>query len=565
MMRSVVSCCLVLLVGCASTGQQTRGATPKAGELSKDERAAAISHYLTSIIYEQSGRIPEAIEELRKAVDINPSTDLVVKLLGAYYVNEDYENAAAMAERAIASEPDNVVLHIWVGRIYYQLNRFDEASAAFERAIQLNPGNALAYEALAQIDEETNDLVGAVDTYRRMIEITPDSAFLHYRLGMNLVEMNRSAEAMTELERALELNPQLTPARYMLGLLYIEADRNDAAIEQFEAFLRENPDHAQTEANVAAALAREGKYDEAIDRLTKIIEGPEAEPDFHVLRTFLVLQRGTSVPAGMIAAPGDAPIVGTVLQALVKRAIGEPHAALVQSIDAIEGDLDAECNQYVNRIISMFGDEAGEFFRQQLETLIQEDLRSRSIEIMLGRVLMSLEHHADAAALLTQTASRYPGDKWIYYYLATSYQELDRSGDSEAALRKSLEFDPTDPDVLNFLGYLLADENIKLAEAERLVLNALQVDPENGFYLDSLGWVYYRQGKAKLAIENIRRAIRAMNSDDAILRDHLGDAYLLDKDYASAVREWQRALRLDPEIEGVQEKIDRYQGRIKTK
>jgi tetratricopeptide (TPR) repeat protein len=253
------------------------------------------------------------------------------------------------------------------------------------------------------------------------------------------------------------------------------------------------------------------------------------------------------------------------LQALVKRAVGEPYVPLVQSLDSIEGDLDAECNQFVNRIVSMFGNEAGEYFRGQLESLVQEDLRSRSVEIMLGRVLMSLEHHAEAVALLTQTASRYPGEKWIYYYLATSYQELERPAEAEAALRKSLEYDPTDPDVLNFLGYLLADENIKLAESERLILNALQLDPENGFYLDSLGWVYYRQGKAKQAVDNIRRAIRAMNSDDAILRDHLGDAYLLDKDYASAVREWQRALRLDPKIEGVQEKIDRYQGRIKKK
>ena len=564
MMRSAISCCLILLVGCASTGQQTRSNAGN-GDLTKEQQAAAVSHYLASIVYEQTGRIPEAIEELRKAIEINPSTELIVKLLGAYYVNEDYENAAAMAEQAIEREPDNVVLRIWIGRIYYQLDRYDEASASFERAIELSPGNALAYEALAQIDEETNDLIGAVETYRRMIEITPDSAFLHYRLGMNLVEMNDSEGARTELERALELNPQLTAARYMLGLLYIDADRDAEAIQQFEAFLRENPTHAQTMANIAAAHARQGNYGPAIDLLTQIVDSPEAEPDFTILRTFLVLRRGAPVPAGMIAAPGDAPIVGTVLQALVKRAVGEPYLPLVQSIDGIDGDLDEECNQFVNRIISMFGDESGEFLRAQLESLVRENTGSRSVEIILGRVLMSLNHHAEAVELLTGTMTRYPDEKWIHYYLATSYQELDRPQECEAALRKSLEFDPTDPDVLNFLGYLLADEDIKLAEAEKLVLQALQLDPENGFYLDSLGWVYYRQGKADLAIDNIRRAIRAMDSDDAILRDHLGDAYLLDRDYVSAVREWQRAIKLDPELDGVQEKIDRYQSRVKRR
>ncbi|MCL4692614.1 MAG: tetratricopeptide repeat protein, partial [Candidatus Hydrogenedentes bacterium] len=71
-----------------------------------------------------------------------------------------------------------------------------------------------------------------------------------------------------------------------------------------------------------------------------------------------------------------------------------------------------------------------------------------------------------------------------------------------------------------------------------------------------LGWVYYRKGKADLAIEYIRRAIQAMERDDAILRDHLGDAYMLKGEKEKAIGEWERARRLDPELEGVQEKID---------
>ncbi len=558
MKRSTVFSCLVLLAGCASTGQAPQPRNSDARDLTKEQRAEALSHYLSSLIYEQTGDIPAAIKELQQAVDLNPSPELIVKLLGAYYVNEDYENAAATAENAIKHDPGNVVLHIWIGRIYYQLGRYDEASAAFERAIELNPGNALAYEALAQIDEETNDLVGAVDTYERMIEITPDSAFLHYRLGMNLVEMNDAEYATRELERALELNQELAPARYMLGLLYIDAGRYDDAIAQLETFLGDNPTHAQTRANIAAALARQGKYDEAIDRLTAIVDSPEAEPDHHILRTFLILRRGSPVPAAMTAAPNGAPLVGSVLQALVKRVAGEPYAPLLESLDAAEGDLDAECSQYVNRIISMFGDDAGEFLRAQLEAVLTEGVRSRTAAIVLSRALMSLDDHQAAADRLNSVIKQYGDEKWAYYYLATSCQELDRPADAEAALRKCMELDPTDPDVLNFLGYLLADENIKLAEAEDLVRRALQLDPENGFYLDSLGWVYYRQGKAKEAVDYIRRAIRSMESDDAILRDHLGDAYLLDKNATAAVREWQRAIRLDPEIEGVQQKIDKH-------
>ena len=564
MNRSILFGCLILVDGCASTGQAPRAGSSDAG-LTKDERARALTHYMSSLIYEQTGDIPAAIEELQKAVNINPSPELVVKLLGAYYVNEDYENAAKTAERAIEQDPENVVLHIWIGRIYYQLGRFDDASASFEHAIELNPGNALAYEALAQIDEETNDLVGAVDTYTRMIEITPGSAFLHYRLGMNLIEMNDSANATKELERALQLNPELAPARYMLGLLYIDAERYLDAIQQFEMFLRDNPTHAQSKVNIAAALARDGEIDLAIDQLTQVIESADVEPEHHIMRTFLILRRGTRVPTGMTAAPNGAPLVGSVLQALVKRSIGEPFAPLLLSLDDAEGDLDAECNQYVNQIVSMFGEDAGEFLRGQLEATLDEGAQSRTVAIIHARTLMALDRHDQAVTRLTDVMQTYGDEKWAYYYLATSYQEMDRPEECEAALRKCMNLDPTDPDVLNFLGYLLADEDIKLNEAEKLIQRALQMDPENGFYLDSLGWVDYRQGKAKEAIEYIRRAIRAMNSDDSILRDHLGDAYLLNRDTNAALREWQRALRLDPEAEGVQEKIDKYAPRAKKK
>ena len=89
---------------------------------------------------------------------------------------------------------------------------------------------------------------------------------------------------------------------------------------------------------------------------------------------------------------------------------------------------------------------------------------------------------------------------------------------------------------------------------------ALEIDPENGFYLDSLGWVFYRKGDAAKAIEYIKRAILAMDTDDVELRDHLGDAYLLQGDVEKALAEWERARRLDPSMEGIEEKLREHGG-----
>jgi tetratricopeptide (TPR) repeat protein len=553
---------VALLAGCATTGQSSDGARSGPG-LTRDAQAEAMSRYLSSVVHQKLGQMPKAIEDLRKAADLAPySNRLVMQLLGAYYLNEDYANAAMMAERAVANEPKNLVLHVWLGRIYYQLKRYDDATAQFSEAIALDPTNSVAYEALAQIEEETNDLAGAVDTYKKLIELTPKSAFLYYRLGASLVQTDDPAGGRAALEKALELNPALTPARYLLGLIYVEDGTYDAAIDQLTRFLKENPSNTQAQVNLAAAYARQGNYDEAIDRLTRVIESADVKTEHHILRTALLIRRGGRIDAGQSAAPNDAPLLGSLLNALARKASGEPHLAPLDRLDTVEGDLDAECNDYLNRIVSLFGKDFGQFLAVQIAGTLKDGAHSRSVEVMYGRTLMAIQHREEAVTALKGTLERFGGDKWLHYYLATLYEDLKKYDAAEEQLRAALKFDPNAPDILNFLGYHLADKNKNIPEAKQLVERALQMDPENGFYLDSLGWVYYRMGRGDEAVEHIKHAIRVMNSDDAVLRDHLGDAYLLAGDTAAAVREWQRALRLDSKIEGVQEKIQKHQARV---
>ena len=555
---------VVLVAGCASTRDGPEAGRPRAAALSKEDQSEAITHYLSSIVYRGMGQVDEAIRELRKAADLSPdSTRLQVNLLGAYYLNEDFENAATMAERAIRKEPKNSAYRLWLGRIYYQLERYDEATAAFERAIEIDPDNPDAYRRLAEIEEETNDLVGAIGVYRQMLEIAPDSAFLHYRLGLNLIELGDSKEAQKALERALELNPQLVLAEYLVGVIDLDEGKYESALEHFRHFLESNPSHVRTRMNIAATHARLGDYARSIDVMTRIIESAEVETRHFLLRSYMILRQGAESNSGLAAAPNGSPLLGTVLQALVRKHAGEPYVELIATLDDIEGDLDSECNVYLNEIVSLMGgEEAGGFLAGEIRSLLSEGLRSRVLQTVLARTLMSIDRDEEAVEVLEGILDAYGGEKWLHYYLAMVHENLNHSEQTEKNLRACLDYDSNDPDVLNFLGYFLAEEDRRLGEAEALLDRALKMDPENGFFLDSLGWIYYRQGKSELAIEYIRGAIRSMASDDAILRDHLGDAYLQNGEIKKAIAEWRRALILDREIEEVQKKIEKYLPRV---
>jgi len=162
-----------------------------------------------------------------------------------------------------------------------------------------------------------------------------------------------------------------------------------------------------------------------------------------------------------------------------------------------------------------------------------------------------------ALETMNQAVALAPPEKRTEYRLlqASLHDDLGEYGQSEKILVQTLQDDPNEPTVLNHLGYFYAERNKKLDEATRLIQRALEHEPLSGAYLDSLGWVYYQQGKHEDAVKLLVRAL--VYEEDAVIRDHLGDAYEKLGKLDEAREAWQRALTLDPDIQGVREKLER--------
>ena len=137
--------------------------------------------------------------------------------------------------------------------------------------------------------------------------------------------------------------------------------------------------------------------------------------------------------------------------------------------------------------------------------------------------------------------------------LASLYDDLKRHDESQKILLEAHQREPNNPMVLNHLGYFYAERGRNLDQAVELVKKALHYDPLNGAYLDSLGWAYYQQGKNQQAADLLKRA--AVYEEDAVILDHLGDAYQRLGKTQEARDAWLQALRHDPDIEAVKEKL----------
>src|SRR5438132_9595318 len=146
--------------------------------------------------------------------------------------------------------------------------------------------------------------------------------------------------------------------------------------------------------------------------------------------------------------------------------------------------------------------------------------------------------------------------KFYFNYGATAEQAglYDKAAD---LLRKSIALDPSNSaEACNYIGYMWADHNMNLDEAEAMIQRALESEPNNASYLDSLGWVEFRKGKFGQALNDLLRAAKAAEHDDPVVFEHIGDTYLKLNRMPDALDAWQKALALDPKNKTLADKIE---------
>ena len=131
----------------------------------------------------------------------------------------------------------------------------------------------------------------------------------------------------------------------------------------------------------------------------------------------------------------------------------------------------------------------------------------------------------------------------IYFMRGALYEKQKNFEKSEAEFRKVLDMNPKSASALNYLGYMLADRNVRLNEALEMIKKAVDQEPDNGAFLDSLGWVYYRLGRLDEAVEYLKRAI-VHSGKDPTVNDHLGDVYMKQGNLKDAIEQWETSIRL---------------------
>ncbi len=506
----------------------------------------------------------------------------------------DLSAAADFMLHALSYDPENPQLLNRSLLLLASDGRYQSAAEVAERIQVSNPGNGLASLVLAVEAVKRGDLpeaeshlgdmptqglsgiTGPVlkgwirtmqgDGAGAVGELAPlrNKTGFGVLYGLHAALMNDiigdAVQARAEFEEALTAAGE--PSLRLVWLAGNFFERNgDAprAIELYESFLRASPDssviggalaraqagraaqpvlaeatHGMAEAlfNLASLLSQEGAGDVALAHVHLALR---LRPDFEIARVLLgeILQgqgRGAEAIAAYRAVSSE-----SVFSWMVRLRVAEELERLEKIDDAVA----------------------------ELESLAETRPERAEALIRLGNLLRNKERFDEAVSAYDRAVGRVgePARRYwsLYYFRGIA---LERTANWERAERDfllALDLEPEQPFVMNYLAYSWVEKKLNLDKAKGMLARAVELRPDDGFIVDSLGWVYYRLGDYDLGVKYLERAVE-LRPQDPVINDHLGDAYWQVGRKQEARFQWRRALSLKPEedqVSVIESKIDR--------
>ena len=524
-----------------------------------ERKADALAHFVEGARLEENGEVDKALAAYQRVLAVDPGeVELASRVASLLTRQEDYPRAIDVLKDAIKARPKEAPPYLQLAFIYAKhLKKTDQALKYANLAIEMDPQNIDAYQRLYEIELLSGDPKRAVGTLERATKVRSEDPAFWTRLGRLFASVIFKPDVQPTAEDLQRVNEIFKKA--------VENAREDPAIFK----------------DAADYFAASQQVHEAIPLYLKVLE---LQPDDSNAREKLA--------TGFIVTNQRTKAV-EMLQEIIKLRPEkyQPYELLAQLIDE-----DARALRRANqpeRAQAEFTKAAGHYEQSLLINPNRVTTYLRLAELLIGPVKQSER----AAKILGEARQRFPGVPEFTYLLAIAQREakqpqravitfeealheaeatdtevvnakfyLEYGSTAEQAglydkaadlFRTSISLDPANAaEAYNYLGYMWVEQNMHLEEAADMINRALQLDPDNGAYLDSLGWLLYRQGKFEEALTQLQRAAEHLSHDDPVVFEHIGDTHAKLNRVPQALEFWQKALALSPENKLLAEKIE---------
>jgi len=444
-----------------------------------------------ALVYSDLGDNRKAAELLKLLADKNPSPRSLTALAAAYEQMRDFKAAADVLRKLLETNPANA--HEVKRNLAQDLmlsQDYTQALAVYEELVKEEPADAQSYLRMSQIYRQTRDFAKAREANDKAKAVEPNSIEVRYN-EVNILEAeDRTAEATQLLKEILDSTAKKN---------YNQAERG----------------------NRVALLERLAGLYRSVD---------QTDPAVDIYR--------------QIAEVDPALASRSAAQIIEAYRTGKEFGKAQQEADAATKKFPDDRLLRITRdsLLAEMGkvDEAAADLKKLLDGKQDRDLYvSLANTYEKGKRWDDMAKALDAAEKLSDTNEDKEG---VWFMRGAMFERMKKLDLAEAEFRKVLQVDPESAGAMNYIGYMLADANMLLDESLSLITKALDLEPGNGAYLDSLGWVQYRLGRLPDAEKNLLKALEKTPRDPTV-HDHMADVLMKQSKVKEAVAQWEASLK----------------------
>jgi tetratricopeptide (TPR) repeat protein len=424
----------------------------------------------------------------------------------------------AQYEEARAMDPENADAQLYIGALLAEEGKYEEAVKYFEGLTKnkkfANTYLAWYYVGRIRVQQNTPKSIELAEkAFDKALSVKPD--FSDAALALAAVYQNKG-----KVKKAIDLlaafqdrhGPNANVAE-VLAPLYMDQEKFDQAYQQFEIAAESDPDDLNVILKMAHILFTQKKYDAAISQLEKLLA---RVPDSDKVRYFLAavyMEKGSYDLAikNFEQVPPASPLYlqAVVLQAHSYRVMEKKDKALAVLKEALK----------IRKDVPQF--------YSSLAALLSEN-----------------KDYEQAMLVIREGVERFPNNTDLRFLLGTLFDKIGKVEQTIDEMNKVLEVNPDHAQALNYVAYTYADQNKNLDQAEAMARRASEIEPEDGYIMDTLGWTLYKQGRVVEAIRALEIAFK-LKADESVIAEHLGDAYYKNQMTNKARLMYKKALELE--------------------
>ena len=511
-----------------------------------------LGNYLSGRIARDGHDTMAAAEFYSKALADDPENEIILEqtfLLETAAAN--WDRAIELARDLAAVEPSHRVAQFMLGLEAFKKHDYKVAEEHFAAARQgpiADLTSTLARAWVEEADGRHSDAFATLDTLS-----SADWAQYYQRYHRALIAdvAGRHQLADQAYEQAFKANPTTLRVADAYARHAVNANDRELAIDTLKAHIAKAGPHPLSEALLKDI--QDGKTPPLI----------AATPNDGLAEVFYGIGDALAGEGGLdmgviflqfsLYLKPDFPLAHVALAEAYENA--KKYDAEIAAFDQIPRDSPLWLSVQIQKAFSLNSLEKVDEAKALLEKLTEEYPDDTRPLDALGNILRSHERYAEALEYYSKAVAlidKPTQENWpLFYSRGVCNERLKDWPAAEADFKKALQLSPDELLVLNYLGYSWVDQGMNLKQAMDYIRKAVKLKPDDGYYVDSLGWAYYRIGNMPAAVEHLERAVE-LKPDDPTINDHLGDAYWRVGRTLEAKYQWSQALSLDPEPEQIE-------------